>query len=61
MLSPRHWSVEPYYVRWNVGASPVNNQTVTFTVNHVTARERIGFHEPLNTTDEFGVKWGFHF
>jgi len=57
----RHWSVEPYYVRWNVGASPVNNQTVTFTVNHVTARERIGFYEPLNTTDEFGVKWGFHF
>ena len=57
----RHWSVEPYYVHWNVSASPVNDQTVTFTVNHVTARERIGFYEPLNTTDEFGVKWGFHF
>ncbi len=57
----RHWSLEPYYVHWNVGASPVNDQTVTFTVNHVTARERIGFYEPLNTTDEFAVKWGFHF
>jgi opacity protein-like surface antigen len=57
----RHWSVEPYYVHWNVSASAVNDQTVTFTVNQVTAGERIGFYEPLNTTDEFGVKWGFHF
>jgi hypothetical protein len=57
----RHWSVEPYYLHWNVSRSPVNDQTVTFTVNHVTARELIGFYEPLNTTDEFGVKWGFHF
>ena len=57
----RHWSVEPYYVHWNVSASEANDQTVTFTVNQVTARERIGFYEPLNTTDEFGVKWGFHF
>jgi hypothetical protein len=57
----RHWSLEPYYVHWNVAASPVNDQTVTFTVNHVTGRERIGFYEPLNTTDELGVKWGFHF
>jgi hypothetical protein len=45
-------------VHWNVGASPVNDQTVTFTVNHLTARERIGFYEPLNTTNEFAVKWG---
>jgi len=57
----RHWSLEPYYLHWNVSASPVNDQTVTFTVNQVTARERIGFYEPLNTTDEFGVKLGFHF
>ena len=57
----RHWSVEPYYVHWNVSASPANDETVTFTVKHVTARERIGFYEPLNTTDEFVVKWGFHF
>jgi hypothetical protein len=57
----RHWSLEPYYVHWNVSASPPNDQTVTFTVNQVTARERIGFYEPLNTTNEFGVKWGFHF
>jgi len=55
------WSVEPYYVRWNVSASPVNYGTATFTVNHVTAQEQRGFYEPLNTTHEFGVKWGFHF
>jgi len=55
------WSLEPFYVHWNVNASPPNDQTATFTVNQVTARERIGFYEPLNTTDEFGVKWGFHF
>jgi hypothetical protein len=57
----RHFSLEPYYVHWNVSASPMNDQTVTFTVNQVTARERIGFYEPLNTTNELGVKWGFHF
>ena len=57
----RHWSLEPFYVHWSVHASPVNDQTATFTVNHVTAAERIGFYEPFNTTDEFGVKWGFHF
>jgi hypothetical protein len=56
-----HWSVEPFYIHWNVSASPVNDQTATFTVNQVTAHERIGFYEPLNTTDEFGVKLGFHF
>ncbi len=57
----RRWSLEPFYVRWSVSASPANDQTVTFTVNRVTARERIGFYEPFNTTDEIGVKWGFHF
>ena len=55
------WSVEPFYLHWNVSASPVNDQTATFTVNGITARERIGFYEPLNTTDELGVKLGFHF
>jgi hypothetical protein len=57
----RHWSVEPYYVYWNVSASPVSDETATFTVNHVTAREQLGFYEPLNMTHEFGVKWGVHF
>jgi hypothetical protein len=55
------WSVEPYYVRWNVGASPVNYQTATFTVNRVTAHQQLGAYEPLNVTNEFGVKWGLHF
>ncbi len=57
----RRWSLEPFYVRWSVSASPANDQTVTFTVNRVTARERIGFYEPFNTTDELGVKVGFRF
>jgi len=57
----RHWSVEPSYIHWTVGDSPVNSETVTFTVNRVTARQQIGFYEPFNTTNEFGVKLGFHF
>ncbi|PYR46764.1 MAG: hypothetical protein DMF89_21165 [Acidobacteria bacterium] len=57
----RNWSVEPYVVRWNVSASPVNYETATFTVNNVTAQARLGAYEPLNTTNEFGVKLGFHF
>ena len=57
----RHVSLEPYYVRWHVSASPVNNETATFTVNNVTASEQLGFYEPLNTTSEFGVRLGFHF
>jgi hypothetical protein len=57
----RLWSLEPYYIHWSVGASPVNYQTATFTVNHVTAREQLGAYEPTNLTNEFGVKLGFHF
>jgi hypothetical protein len=57
----KHWSVEPYYAYWNVSASPVKDETVTFTVNHVTAQEQLGAYEPFNVTHEFGVKLGFHF
>ena len=57
----RHWSLEPSYVHWNVSASPVNYSTAAFTVNNVTAQQRLGFYEPLNTTNELGVKLGFHF
>jgi hypothetical protein len=53
-------SIGAYYVRWNVGASPVNDETITFTVNHVTARELLGFYEPFNVTNEFGIRLGFH-
>lgn len=56
-----HWSLEPYYMRWDVRASPVEFETVTFTVNGITAREQLGFYEPDNTTNEFGVRFGFHF
>jgi hypothetical protein len=56
-----HWSVEPYYIRWSVSASPVNDETAAFTVNNVTATEQLGFYEPWNVTNEFGVKLGLHF
>jgi hypothetical protein len=55
------WSVEPSYIHWNVKDSPVNYETVVFTVNNVPAQEQLGFYEPLNTTNEFLVKLGFHF
>jgi hypothetical protein len=57
----KHMSVEPYYVRWDVGSSPVNYETATFTVNDITAQEQLGAYEPHNTTNEFGVRLGFHF
>ena len=63
VLNPvtRLLSIEPYYIHWRVGDSPVNDTTATFTVNGVTASEQLGFYEPLNTTNEFGVKVGFRF
>lgn len=57
----RHWLVEPAYIHWNVSASPVNHETATFTVNGVTAQQQLGAYEPLNSTNEFVVKLGFHF
>ena len=57
----RHWSLEPSYVHWSINASPVNYETATFTVNGVTAEEQLGAYEPVNTTNEFGVKLGFRF
>jgi hypothetical protein len=57
----RRWSVEPYYVRWHVSSSAVNYETVTFTVNNVTAQQQLGAFEPVNATSEFGVRLGIHF
>ncbi len=57
----RRWSVEPYYVHWEVSDSSVSYETLVFTVNNVTAREQMGFLEPRNVTDEAGVQLGFHF
>lgn len=59
-VTPR-WSLEPYYVRWSVDDSEVSAVTATFTVNDIAARQQLGFLEPFNTTDEFGVKLGFRF
>jgi len=50
-----HWLLEPYYVRWNVNASTPSNETVTFTVNGITAQEQLGFYEPTNNTSELGI------
>lgn len=57
----RRWSLEPYYVRWDVGSSPVDLETATFTVNNITASEQLGFFEPHNVTHELGIRLGFHF
>lgn len=57
----KRWSVEPYYVHWNVSASPVSYETAAFTVNKVTAQEQFGAYEPWNVTHEFGVKLGLRF
>ncbi len=53
--------MEPYYVHWHVSASPVNDETVTFTVNRITAHEQLRAYEPVNFTRELGVKLGIHF
>ena len=57
----RRWSLQPYYVRWDVQSSAVESETVAFTVNHVTAREQLGAYEPHNITNEIGVRLGLHF
>jgi len=57
----RRWFVEPYYVHWHVSAAPVSDETVTFTVNRITAHEQLGAYEPVNFTRELGVKLGIHF
>jgi hypothetical protein len=57
----RRWSAEAYYVHWNVSDSSVSRLTATFTVNNVTAQQQFGAYEPLNVTNELGVKLGFHF
>jgi hypothetical protein len=44
-----HLSLEPYYVHWNVTASPVNYETVSFTVNNISAQEQLGAYEPNKT------------
>lgn len=57
----RRWSVQPSFIHWNVGASPVRSTTATFTVNDVRAQQQLGFLEPDNNTNEVFVSLGFHF
>ena len=54
----RSWSIAPYYVRWRVADSPVSTGSVAYTVNAITVRQTLGYYEPHNFTDEFGVKIG---
>jgi hypothetical protein len=57
----RRVSLEPAFIHWKVHDSPVSFETATFTVNGITAQEQLGAIEPLNTTNEFALKLGFHF
>ena len=57
----RRWSIEPSFIHWDVGASPVRYMTATFTVNGITAQQQLGALEPDNVTDEVSVSVGFHF
>lgn len=57
----RRWSVEPSFIHWDVGASPVREMTATFTVNGISAQQQLGAFEPDNSTDEVNVSVGFHF
>jgi len=57
----KQWSLEPSYIYWRVNDSTVSYETATFTVNGITAQEQLGALEPLNTTNEFVVRLGFHF
>ena len=57
----RRWSVEPYYIRWNVDDSTVSDAVIAFTVNNVTAHQQFHAYEPTNFTNEFGVKLGLRF
>lgn len=57
----RSWSIEPYYVRWRVADSTTNSGSVAYTVSAITVRQTLNYYEPLNFTNEFGVKVGLHF
>ena len=55
------WSVAPYYTRWRVNDSPITPGSVAYVVNNVTVRQTLNAYEPLNMTNEYGVKLGVHF
>ena len=57
----RRWSLEPYWIYWNVADSTPSDETVTFTVRGISAVEQFLAVEPQNTTNEFGVKIGVRF
>jgi hypothetical protein len=57
----RRWTIEPYYVRWQLADSPVSQGSVAFAVNGITARQTLNYLEPHNFTNEFGVKLGLRF
>ena len=58
----RRWGWSPEIgLTSRVGASPVNYETATFTVNRITVRQQFGAYAPLNTTSEFVVTLRYRF
>lgn len=57
----RAWSVEPYYQRWRLSDSPTDEGSVAYAVNGITARQTLNAYEPVNVTNEYGVKIGWRF
>ena len=45
----------------STSATLLPNGTATYTVSRITAQEQFDAFEPVNRTDEFFVKLGFHF
>jgi hypothetical protein len=54
----RQWFLEPYYIRWSIGDSPIADETATFTVNGISAQQQIRAYEPHNITNELGIRLG---
>lgn len=57
----RAWSVQPYYQRWRLSDSPPDEGSVAYAVNGVTARQTLTAYEPVNFTNEYGVKIAWRF
>lgn len=56
----RSWSIEPYYTRWHVNDSSATAGSVAYAVNAITVRQTLNAYEPVNFTNEYGVKIGVH-
>jgi len=57
----RRWSIEPYWIYWNLDDSTPSGESVTFTVRGIPAVEQFGAVEPQNTTNEVGIRFSVRF